>query len=346
MSPLFGKTQLSHLLPPHIQQLLLLTGPNPYPYYYPQTSFAFFTDSVSVSISARLDYWAKAYRSRNRQKNCRLSWSIGRLRLHRLSSIEISCAFQMPHWPLPMAYVSIVKPYSGTSPGALFLAGQIIAGFLDRFGNLCSDHDIWSWGSAGVISHSLMAETIVGFLDRYGQPCSDYLSESSMTTSYCLFGICPFFDGRNIVGFLDRFGQPYSDYYIDLEDVRILPQRKHRQLSWSIHSSRENHRGLRHVPFLDGEHTALLVDTVGCARIIYQNQKRRRHGFSGVCWGKRYLLIRCRKRLPDFIQEKESSWLWRPCQLSIHSVPPPIAFPRIPTSHNSGFIFGARTTIY
>lgn len=341
MSSLFGKTQLS---PTHIQQLLLLTGPNPYPYYYPQTSFAFFTDSVSVSIPARLDYWAQAYRSRNRQKNCRLSWSISRLGLH--SSIEIIFAFQMPYWQLPMAYVSNVKPYSGTSPGALFLAGQIIAGFLDRFGNLCSDHDIWSWGSAGVISHSLMAETIVGFLDRYGQPSSDYLSESAMTTAYCLFGICPFFDGRNIVGFLDRFGQPYSDYYIDLEDVHILPQRKHRQLSSSIHSFRENHIGLRHVPFLDGEHTALLLDKVGCARIIYQNQRRRRHGFWGVCWGKRYLLIRCRKRLPDFIEEKESSWLSRPCQLSLHSVPPPIAFPRIPTSHNSGFIFGPRTTFY
>lgn len=86
--------------------------------------------------------------------------------------------------------------------------------------------------------HSLTDEHIVGFLDRYGQPCSDYLSESAMTTALT-FGVCPFFDGRNIVGFLDRLGQLYSDYHIDLEDVRFFHKRKRRQLSRSIRSARE-----------------------------------------------------------------------------------------------------------
>lgn len=152
-----------------------------------------------------------------------------------------------------------------------------IVGFLDRYDQPCSDH----LSEPAIISTALLfgicpffdGRNIVGFLDRFGQPCSDSLSESAMTTAL-IFGSCPFFDRGNIVGFLDRFDQPSSDYYIDLEDGPMIFHRENIAsfLDQYALSSRD-HIGLEDVQFLDKGRTAIVVDKVGCARIIYQNQK-------------------------------------------------------------------------
>lgn len=155
-----------------------------------------------------------------------------------------------------------------------FLTGQIIAGFLDRYGKFCSGHDMWFlkmttaliWKICWSSVHSLTDEHIVGFLDRYGQPCSDYLSESSMTMTLIFGGSAHSLTDQTLSAFLID-SVSYTQIITHLEDVRFFHQRKQRSFLY-------RHRGCPalNVSFLDAENTAFVVDAVGCARITYQNQ--------------------------------------------------------------------------
>lgn len=186
---------------------------------------------------------------------------------------------------------------------SISLMDETIVGFLDRYDQPCSDHL-----SEPAITTALLfgicpffdGRNIVGFLDRYGQPCSDSLSESAMTTAL-IFGICPFFDGRNIVGFLDRFDQPSSDYYIDLEDGPMIFHRENIASFLDRYTlSSRDHIGLEDVPFLDGEHTALSLTRSAVLALSIRIRNDDGIDFRGVCWGKPYFAHSVQKAAGGF----------------------------------------------